>query len=192
MTERISFLIMSLLCNFQSFIFFLNLRCDLSSLFPSPVFFLVVLYEMSLLEFSSFCSHLLKRNFSFLTLIPMLSKSSLFVIGNTTASMSSWICLSSPPISDIVKKMESWQWCRNKRWCLWIDVPRWKDWEGMETMKGRWLVAVIKSNVCDSSVKGNRHNQTKTIVEEVQYNKLSQSGFDIHFLYTRGSLFSSW
>lgn len=40
MTEKISFLIMSLLCNFQSFIFFLNLRCDLRSLFPLPCLFL--------------------------------------------------------------------------------------------------------------------------------------------------------
>jgi hypothetical protein len=33
----------------------------------------------------------------------MLSKSSLFVMGSTTASISSWICLSRPPISNRVK-----------------------------------------------------------------------------------------
>jgi hypothetical protein len=43
--------------------------------------------------------NMLATNSAFLTLMPIDSKSSLLVIGSTTASISSWICLSNPPIS---------------------------------------------------------------------------------------------
>ena len=38
--------------------------------------------------------------------MPIDSKSSLLVIGSTTASISSWICLSNPPISKVTGEKE--------------------------------------------------------------------------------------